>query len=318
MTHYRLEHEESLPRGVFRIAAELTDEALEHLDFPEGTVEGVHEARKACKKARGLARLVRPALDRYHEVNGSFRDAARRLGPIRDPQAFLDTFDDLAGTPPAGDELRSLRNHFESRASEATRNIDGEERWRLDEASDLIRSGLIDVDAWKVEDDFSSIAGGVAKTYGRGREAMAAARESGRPEDFHEWRKRTKYLWYQMRLLRNSSRSILRPMSRRLHDVSDALGDAHDLVLMQKEVESFDADDEAKEAFRIVASGYTLELEQRALIMGSRLWAEEPEVFVDRLELYWNAWQDGDELEAGAIADITPTSGSPSGLVSVG
>lgn len=317
MTHYRLDHDETLSEGTYRIVVELTEEALEHLEFLEGPVEGVHEARKVCKKTRGLARLVRPALDEYSGVNRSYRDAARRLGPIRDPQAFLETFDVLAETPPASDELRSLRGHFADRAEGAAERIDGEEGWRRDEARELIRAGKRDADDWVMDHDFDSIAGGVEKTYRRGRKAMRKAGETGDPEDFHEWRKRAKYLWYQIRLLRNSAPSALRPLSRRLHDVSDALGDAHDLVLMQTQVDSFDADDAAKEAFRIVASGYTTELEGRALSLGSRLWVEKPSVFVDRLEGYWEVWESGDELQAGEIEDITPTSDSPIGLATV-
>lgn len=298
---------------------ELTEEALEHLEFPEGPIDGIHETRKTCKKARGLVRLVRPALDRYSEVNQSFRDAARRLGPIRDPQAFLDTFDALAGTPAANERMRSLRNHFETRATEATDRIEGEEAWRLDEARELIQAGRLDndADAWEMDDDFESIAGGIERTYRRGRKALTEARKSGEADDFHEWRKRGKYLWYQIRLLRNAAPSLLRPLSRRLHDVSDALGDAHDLVLMKDQVESFEAEETAKEAFRVIASGYVLELEARALSVGSRLWAEEPARFVDRLELYWDAWQGGNELVAGEIEDITATSDAPGGLVSV-
>jgi CHAD domain-containing protein len=317
MTHYRLEHDETLSEGASRVISELTEEALEHLDFPYGPIRGVHEARKTCKKARGLARLVRPSLDSYSEVNESFRDAARRLGPIRDRQAFLDTFDVLAETPAASDQLRSLRSHFQTSATEATDAIESEVSWRLDEARQLIRAGQIDADSWEIDDDFESIAGGIERTYRRGRKAMTEARRSGEPDEFHEWRKRAKYLWYQIRLLRNAAPSVLRPLSRRLHDVSDALGDAHDLVLMKDRVESFEADDAAKEAFRIVASGYVLELEARAISLGSRLWAEEPPTFVNRLELYWEAWQSGDELVAGEIQDLTPTSDAPRRLVSV-
>lgn len=316
MTHYRLEHDETVSEGAFRIVSELIDEALENLEFPDGPVEGVHEARKSCKKARGLVRLVRPALDRYSDANENFREAGRKLAPIRDPQAFLDTFDVLAVTPSASDQLRSLRRQFVFRAKEASERVRDEGAWRLDEARALIEAGRLEATDWEMEDDFESIAGGVERTYRRGRQAMVRARKSGDPGDFHEWRKRAKYLWFQIRLLQNTSRSVLRPMSQRLHEVSDALGDAHDLTLMQKQVESFDADDAAKEAFRIVSTGYLLELETRALSLGSRLWAEKPSAFVDRLELYWNAWQSGDELKVGDIKHISPTSDYPQRLFS--
>ena len=48
----------------------------------------------------------------------------------------------------------------------------------------------------------------------------------------HEWRKRTKDAGYHVRLLRDAAPSILEPLEDRFHDLSDALGDAHDLVVI--------------------------------------------------------------------------------------
>lgn len=55
----------------------------------------------------------------YSEINRHFRDAARQLAPIRDPHAFLDTFDVLAATPAASGEVGLVRDHFERRARHA-------------------------------------------------------------------------------------------------------------------------------------------------------------------------------------------------------
>lgn len=188
---------------------------------------------------------------------------------------------------------------------------------RIESARKLISAGRLEADDWQIEDRFESVAGGVERTYGRARDGLADASASGAVADFHEWRKRTKYLWYQIRLLRNAAPSVLRPLANRLHDLSDALGDSHDLALMADEVAATDTPASSKEAFRVVARGYRIELQERAFSLGRRLFVEAPSAFVARLGAYWEIWELGDEFAAGRIADVSPASNGPMGLGSV-
>jgi Rho termination factor, N-terminal domain len=49
------------------------------------------------------------------------------------------------------------------------------------------------------------------------------------------------------------------------------------------------------------------DLQQRALRLGPRLYAEHPAAFAARLVAYWTAWRaHGDEWAAGEIADLAP------------
>lgn len=312
MTTYRLQHDETLEEGVKRIVVELADEALGYLeeDDPAEIVEAIHETRKLCKKARGLARLVRPGLGgEYAAFNRQFRDAARALGPIRDPHALLDTFDDMASVPGLVDTrvAQTVRRELEKRSSQATGRVLGEESGRVERAANLIRSARARAGDWELSDEFDPIGGGTYKTYKRGRKRLADATDTRDADVFHQWRKRVKYLWYQVRLVRNSATSILRPLSNRLHDLSDALGDAHDLVVLQHELSGTGLDAHHQEVIGTVATGMRVNLEERALSLGLRLYVETPDDFVDRLEAYWDIWREhGDELEAGEIADLFP------------
>ena len=311
MSTYRLLAEETLDEGVKRIVEELTADAQEYLEVedPEEIPDAVHETRKLCKKARGLARLVRPALgDDYSPTNRLFRDAARELGPIRDPHAITATFEDLAAVPGLLETEVSAKtaDQLTERAGQATSRILDEESDRISRASKLIDEGRAMSAGWNLPNEFEPIAGGVAKTYKRGRNRMSQAENARAAEVFHEWRKRVKYLWYQTRLLRNSAPSILRPLANRLHDLSDALGDSHDLEVFDSVVEELDLDDDERIAIETASAGMRANLEDRALSLGSRLYVEEPEAFVDRLSRYWRVWQQGEELEAGEIADLFP------------
>lgn len=308
---YRLQTDESVDEGVRRIAEELAADAQDHLavDDPAEIPEAIHETRKLCKKARGLARLVRPALeDDYSRTNRLFRDAARELGPIRDPQAMSGTFEELAAVPGLLDEsvAKKTGDQLAQRADDATRRILEDESERISHASALIDEARSLTVGWDLPNEFEPIRGGVAKTYKRGRKRLAEAQQERGADVFHEWRKRVKYLWYQTRLLRNSAPSILRPLAKRLHDLSDALGDSHDLVVLGPVVDELDLEEAEITAVKTASAGVRTNLEDRALSLASRLYAEEPNAFVHRLSLYWEAWQDGDELEAGEIEDLFP------------
>lgn len=309
---YRLQREETLDEGVKRIVEELSVEALGYLeeDDPDAVVEAIHETRKLCKKGRGLVRLVRPALgDEYGKTNRLFRDAARLLSPIRDSHAILDTFNDLAAVKGLLDRrvAAAVRAELARRSREATEEALSEKSGRVEQAGRLIESARARALDWELPNGFDPIGDGIAKTYKRGRNGMSEAAKTRRPEAFHEWRKRVKYLWYQMRLTRDSAPSILRPLSKRLHDLSDALGDAHDLVVLCDDVQELDLKDHDKEVMTTVATGMRVNLEERALSLGPRLYVEKPSDFVGRLAAYWDVWQEGDELKVGEIADLFPT-----------
>lgn len=275
MSTYRLLTDESVDDGVKRIVEELAAEAQDHLraDDPAEIPDAIHETRKLCKKARGLARLVRPALgEDYTPTNRFFRDAARQLSPIRDPHAISGTFEDLGAVPGLLGETVANKtgDQLAERAEEATQRILENERDRITRASKLIEEARSQSVDWDIPDEFEPIGGGVAKTYKRGRKRFAEAHQTRDSDVFHEWRKRVKYLWYQTRLLRDSAPSVLRPLASRLHDLSDALGDSHDLVVLGSVIDELDLDDDELAAVDTASVGMRANLEDRALTLASR------------------------------------------------
>ena len=101
--------------------------------------------------------------------------------------------------------------------------------------------------------------------------------------------------------------SLLAPTADHLHDLADALGDAHNLtVLMDLVLESPARFGGPPAAERIakMAGESRADLEDRAIRLGRRLYAEAPKAFARRLRAYWKAGQLGDELPTGELADI--------------
>ena len=309
---YRFERDEPIPSAVHRIAREQLDEALDGLAHPDakGHVETVHDVRKACKKLRGLVRLVRPGLgEEYARANAAFRDAARELSPIRDAHALEATFSALVAAHPgaAPKGVRAVERALRERAEAATASIDdGDEL--IARAAALLRGAEARIDDWQLDDDPSLLAAGSATTYGRGRRAFRSALEAPSAEALHEWRKRAKYAWYHVRLLEPAAPSVLGPLSDRFHDLSDSLGDEHDLAVLVDALRAAPDEhggEEAAQAAILVAEARRADLRERAFRLGARLYVETAKAYARRLTGYREAWHaHGDELPAGEIGSL--------------
>ncbi len=295
---YALEHHVAVEDDVRRIMSEQLKKALKALGtVDDEPAEAIYSARKRCKKIRGVARLVRPAMsgERYSKINELARDAGRELAPYRDATAMAETFDrvmELAlASSVASDTRRSVRTALTDRGraleSEAAVENAAVTRARkllteLDDAIDGVELG---------DSGFDAIGSGVAKTYRRGRDALDVAGDAPTGANFHEWRKRAKYTRYHLDLLTPSAPSIVAPMERGFHDLTDALGDAHDLVVLGEWFRS-GPDEHLGDTtdLLVVIDGIRVELEHRAIALGRRLYAEPPKQFRKRLGAYWDVW----------------------------
>ena len=85
---------------------------------------------------------------------------------------------------------------------------------------------------------FAGLSSELRLAYKRARGAMGDARKTGSDEDFHEWRKQIKALWYTLRLLekRVSVGSQLASLER----LETWLGDDHNLAVLQAQIAAAD------------------------------------------------------------------------------
>jgi len=279
----------------------------------------VHEARKCCKRIRGLVRLFRPAMeDDYQDINRLTRDAARELSGIRDAHALLATFDILVAThsdqvPEGG--VSDIRGALVTRAEQATQDVSHNHE-RVMRASDLLRQArdasmswpLSDLDGDELDE---AVIGGVAKTASRGRGRFREVVElDGHPSDelLHQWRKRVKYSWYHLSLLEPTAPSLLGAHADTLHDLADVLGDDHDLAVLAHDLREVPDEFGERSAVRpmlVVVDGVRRDLQRRAVALGARIHAEEPDALGRRLvALHTAATRHGPELSAGEIDDL--------------
>jgi CHAD domain-containing protein len=312
---YAFEAGESVPDAVHRIVQEQVESAVSTLEQADGhdLEAAVHDSRKSAKKLRGLVRLVRPALGGARRpANDAFRDAGRELSSLRDAHAALATFDALVAASPErlpDGGLGAVRTGLTAIAEEATQA--GDRHIRSERAAYLLRQGGRQLRATALgSSGWAAMGPGLERTYRAGRRALADARGHSEPAAVHEWRKRAKDAWYHVRLLRRAAPSILEPLEARLHDVSDALGDAHDLAVicdrLQATSERYGGQAQVRAACRL-ADDRRVMLEKRALRLGDRLYAEKPKAYAARMGAYWRVWHDtGDEMPAAGLADLFP------------
>jgi CHAD domain-containing protein len=219
----------------------------------------------------------------------------RRLSGARDAEAKLDTLSSLDQR--LGDELPAgtIAALEQSLERERPENADEEQLEELKRAAKGIAQGRKRIANWPLKDGgWDLLEPGLQRSYRRGRKQMARTREDPSNENVHEWRKRVKDLWYQLRIVRNARPDLLGEAADRAHELSDILGDHHDLAVLADDVR--DREEVFEEGIQRAAllsaiSRRQNELLSQALAVGERLYAEKPRRFSKRLETYWTAWR---------------------------
>ncbi|HOF38438.1 MAG TPA: CHAD domain-containing protein [Candidatus Hydrogenedentes bacterium] len=292
---YALEASEAAAGGLKRVALEQLDQALASARNP-GTQrdEAVHDVRKCMKKLRAILRMAREELGEgvFKRENACFRDAAQRLSGLREAAVRMATAEKLQthfGGQDSGLFIPLISN-LQALAEQARReHLD--ESDALCEVAAMLDGARARVDGWPLSGrGFSAVANGVRRIYQQGRKGLRLARKKATDEQFHEWRKAVKYLWYHGRLLQSIWPAMMSVLVEELDVLGDTLGQDHDLADLRVALIQTPALAGAPPAFETVlhlGAQRQDELRRAALSLGARLYAEKPRAFVDRLGVYW-------------------------------
>ncbi|MBW3602365.1 MAG: CHAD domain-containing protein [Actinobacteria bacterium] len=296
---YRLAPDRTLPEELRRIVAEELDGAVERLlgSADGDRVTAVHESRKHFKKARSVLRLARGELGgtTYRRENARLREAGNGLSDVRDAHVAVQTLDKLterfADELPAdafADAHRVLAER-RRRASERLDSADGP----VDDVVAIVRGVRARLPGWPLDRDRWRVVGpGLRRQYARGAARFAQARRDPTAVNLHEWRKRVKDLWYHLRLLRPVWPGVMDELADRAHDLSDRLGDDHDLSVLRETLDGAPGDfgdPEEVAALLDLVDRRRAELRLAAWRIGRRLYADDPGVFDRRMKAYWKA-----------------------------
>lgn len=291
---YALNTDEAIDAGLRRIILAHLDDVQEILADDNVTPhEKVHETRKSYKKIRAALRLAREPLgERYSPENVFFRDAGRALSDMRDATALLETLDLLEDTYAAQldeDAFKGVREVLLHKREQLAAEEDLPAL--LDDQRALVEEGVERVATLTWDDpSFKDLIPGLEKSYRRGRKRMAKARKKNTEHQFHEWRKRVKYHRYHLDIVSVVWPDVLDAYEDRFHDLTDYLGDDHDLAMFFSHLEKYadDIDSERTlETIRALAGERSQTFRKKALKLGKQLYLETPDEMSTRILSYW-------------------------------
>ena len=304
---YRLNGHETISEGIKRIAFEQIDQAFEQLTSANGNQdEAIHEARVCMKKIRAVLRLVQDESDDvFRQENACYRDAGRRLSAIRDAAAMLETFDRLTARfadQLAADAFTALRRPLQQ--SRPARRL--EKKKTMMAVAKTLGAARRRVERWPIHHNgFSALRPGVKRVYKQGRQTFAKTFEQPNVENFHDWRKHVKCLWYQIRILKPAWPMMMGRLADELKTLGDYLSDDHDLALLRQRVlepVETSGDRTDLEALIALIDQRRGELQVEARRLGERVYVEKPRAFTGRLQVYWQAWRSEEHVDPIAVS----------------
>ncbi|MCF1707342.1 CHAD domain-containing protein [Tabrizicola sp. J26] len=290
MAYRFLNTDTDLTVALRRIAQSELGAAVAHLrDDKPPPASGVHDLRKRIKKVRGLLRLLRPGFAEFDAENAALRDTAQALSGLRDAEVRLATFDRLAGKPRPRN-LSKLHDHLLAER-EAAHHIHTDISPPRAELTALIRRAA----DWRIEgNDREVLHQGLTATRRAGIARMKAAARHLGVEEIHDWRKRAKDLWYQSRLLAPLWPQMLDPLAAALSDLTEDLGDHHDIAVLREMLHSVPPGTLSPVAMVDLHTRGTetqAEIETRAFAAGRRIYAGKPSAVADQWIDWWKAWR---------------------------
>jgi CHAD domain-containing protein len=297
---YRLLAGEPVGPGIERVIVARIDDAIAQLRGEAGTgaAEAVHEARKDIKKIRSALRLVRDEIgdEDWRRENDHYRDCGRQLSGFRDAEILVESLDGLAERFGSAARERSERLRRELDHENRAAHDDGVVERAMATVAAELEAGRPRIDALSLDGDgWDLIAPGLHRSYRRGRDRLKAVEKEASVTNLHELRKRVKDLWYQLRLIRDADSAMLGTLADHAHDLSDHLGDDHDLALLREQIQrrpaAFDDAAELRHLLEEVDQRRG-ELQFAALSLSRRIYDEKPKKFTRRLEKRWEAWRE--------------------------
>jgi CHAD domain-containing protein len=284
-------------RGVRRVFQQQATTVIELLSRKKLSDAEVHAARKELKKARATLRLLRAGLSErvYARENAALRDAARPLSAARDGRVMLETLEELVddyGAPARAVALERFRRSLRRDRREARRAL---MPTTIQRSRRSLRQVCERSARWRIADrGWPIIGSGLKRIYNNGRKALAVARSGRTVEDLHECRKQVKYLWHQLQVLDPIWPGLIGELADQTHKLANYLGDDHNLaVLRGKVLEHRDAfpDVAACEALLALIDRCRERLQEKAFLLGERIYEEKPAALEARFGKYWQDWR---------------------------
>lgn len=292
---FELKPKEKLPHGIRRIARKQVDRIIQDISVqrPECQGKTIHDARKSVKKSRAVLRLVRPRIGKkvYKKENSTLREVGRTLSSRRDAEVLLKTLGELRKDGknhrlrPALDRLqRGLQERYD-RAFHVTDRRTRDGKSGLASARKHILKWTLGRLGW------ADLGCGIERTYQQGRERMENADRTRSMQALHDWRKRVKDLWYELRILKPIKPNAMSRLADDAKRLSQLLGDDHDLAALEEELGKSGLDSKDAKIISGLIGLRRPKLQKAAFKLGRRVYREQPGDFARRIKCFGRAWK---------------------------
>jgi CHAD domain-containing protein len=290
---YELRQDETLGDGLRRIACKQIEDAIcAGKAEQNGKGSPVHETRKHLKKARAALRLVSGEIERdvWKREDRCLAKVGQLISEVRDAEVRLETVRQLREF--ARGKKRGFQETEELLAFELDSFLAAFSEWPL-EAEERLTQSLDRLREWPLDDlSCKRLRENVQRTYKRGRKALKIAIKKTSTKKLHTFRKRAKELWYQLRILRPLAPAVFRELNDELRTVGDFLGQVHDLAFVGQRLSSIGpASKQGDRILNALIESRTNELQDTAIALGERFYAERPGRFARRISRFFSEWE---------------------------
>ena len=311
-----LKRKEGLRKGLGRVSEKRLQDILEATSHKELTAEQVHEVRKSIKSLRAILRLARGALsvEERKARNQALRDLAGRFSGPRDAAVLLSTFKETYRESLKTDGRSEIRPGWASQVqksltSQADEVISAETYQDAAEAVRCLKGQMLPFQNSRGKekppepgskcDWEETIREGLRKPYCRGRRLMRRIVGIPEPSDgeWHELRKRTKDLGYQLALLKKLKG--VKSLLARLEELGKTLGDARDLSLLRGYLDKVKHERELPLAQQRSFHGLLTYVDEQlkdlhgcALKVAQRAYRPGKKRFLRSMEKRWRRWEE--------------------------
>ncbi len=267
----------------------------DQISGPENFHHSIHECRRTCKRIRAALKMIRDetGYGNYFRENRFYRDLSRRMSGPRDDFVLLQSVGELELKNPGvfGKETLTplkelLSERIEERIAEFSLTHGGFEQVLedLEVAEERINHYC------RLRNNFASMKSGMQRVYRKGYRFSIKDRIRESMEGFHEYRKQTKYLLYQMELISPVFPDVLNAYTGALDKHAELLGDTRDLdrleLFLMEQPEGLIRPQATEKLMGLIRLKRRKRL-KKILRKSPLVFAEKPKQFVKRLESYW-------------------------------
>ncbi len=277
------------------IKEEIT-KAIDALEQKENKSEAIHYARKRMKVVRAYLRLIRFALGKkqYKKHNIFFRDIGRKMAALRDHEVLIEKLEILENKATEENLKTVIQDLIQHERHEYTlhKHQFMNQNNILDGVIHQLKESRENILNLPVKGNtFTLVRPGLKKVYKRGHEAFKNAYKTRGIEEFHEFRKRVKYLSIQLKFLENCWKKVLKPFRKEIAHLSELLGEDHDFGMLIEtfEQKNMDLFQNIHDEITRLAEEERLTFEEQAHPLAMKIYSESPGEFIHRIETYWEA-----------------------------